>query len=258
MRHILLTLLLGLPFAVIAQEEEPTSQQAQGQQAQQTDEQQQAGEQAQQAQDQSGQGAELEENTFGNRSRTVSAESGGEIEAARAQFTSDVQEREPVDEVSDFNAGDQTLYFFTEIENAAGETVTHRWLKDGEVMAEVPLQVGSDSWRTWSSKELLPEWEGEWTVEVVDAQGNTIAEESVTVESSGAATQNVSHSPDEEAQTTPASTQGQQQQQGQATQTDTQSGDDGEGMQSDTLPEEIDYSPEEEQAEDAEEDTEDY
>lgn len=142
--------------------------------------------------------AEQDQSTGSERTRstTVSAdqqgqqqnqqqrEQGGEPEVARAQFASDVQNREPVDEVSDsFSAGQDPLYFFTEINNGDGETITHVWKHDGEVMAEVPLQVGgSDSWRTWSSKELMPDWDGEWTVEVVDSQGNTLEEQSVHVE----------------------------------------------------------------------------
>ena len=122
---------------------------------------------------------------------------GGEPELERAQFTRDVQDKEPVDEISDsFQASNDPLYFFTEVKNASGETITHRWKHDGEVKAEVPLEVGSDSWRTWSSKELMPEWEGEWTVEVVDSQGNVIDEQSVQVETSQQ--QNVSYSPDQQ------------------------------------------------------------
>lgn len=112
------------------------------------------------------------------------SDQGGEPEVARSQFASDVQNREPVDEVSDsFSASEDPLYFFTEIDNGEGETITHRWKHDGEVMAEVPLQVGGDdSWRTWSSKQLMPDWDGEWTVEVVDSQGNVLEEKSVRVE----------------------------------------------------------------------------
>lgn len=193
MRHIIfISVLLGLPFAAAAQDEAQGTQTQSGQDQQQTQD-----EAATQAQP-----ASTTEDSFGEQSQTVSAESGeGEAEAERAQFTSNVQDREPVDEVSEYEVSGEPLYFFTEIKNGAGQTITHRWLRDGEVEAEVPLEVGSDSWRTWSSKELSPELEGEWTVEVVDAQGNTITEESITVESSGAQTENVGYSPEEQDQT---------------------------------------------------------
>lgn len=123
----------------------------------------------------------------------------GEPELKRAQFTTNVQDKEPVDEVENVEASEDPIYFFTEVENAEGQTITHRWKRDGEVMAEVPLEVGSNDWRTWSSKELMPDWDGEWTVEVVDAEGNTISEESVTVER-GQQQQNVGYSPEDQEQ----------------------------------------------------------
>lgn len=117
-------------------------------------------------------------------------ESQGEPEIARAQFASDVQEREPVDDVSEVSSEQSPVYFFTEVENGSGETITHRWTRDGEVIAEVPLEVGSDKWRTWSSKELTPDMEGELRVEVVDSGGNVLEEASITVEG-GTQMQNV-------------------------------------------------------------------
>lgn len=182
MRQIILTsVLLGLPLAAAAQEEPQTTQTQYGQeqQTQDTRTQQQDAQSQQQA---------------GMQASTGNAEA----EVARAQFTSKVEDREPVDEVSDFEAQQEPLYFFTEVKNGAGQTITHRWTHDGEVMAEVPLEVGSDSWRTWSSKEFVPGWDGEWTVEVVDAQGNTLTEESITVETEQM--QNVGYSPDEQGQ----------------------------------------------------------
>lgn len=215
MRNILLTsVLLGLPLAAAAQEEPQTTQTQYGQeQAQDT--------QTQQQQQQAGMQA--------------SAQTGAEPEIERAQFTSEVQNREPVDEVSDFQAQQEPLYFFTEVKNAAGETITHRWMHNGEVMAEVPLEIGSDSWRTWSSKEFVPGWDGEWTVEVVDAQGNTLEEASISVETRQM--QNVGYSPDQQGQQQPQQNQGQTQDQ----QSPPQSQDMGQdsGMQTET----IDYPP---------------
>lgn len=166
-------------------------QQPQMQQAQQT---QQAQQQSMQQQSQSMAGSQGQQGA------------SAQTEVARAQFTTEVQNKEPVDEVSTFPAEQDPLYFFTEVKNAAGQTITHRWKHNGEVMAEVPLQVGSDSWRTWSSKELIPSWEGEWTVEVVDANGQVIEQQTITVEAPEQ-TRNVGYSPDE---------QGAQQQSGQS------------------------------------------
>lgn len=147
-------------------------------------------------------------------------ESEGEPEIARAQFASAVQEREPVDEVSEVSTDQSPVYFFTEVENGEGQTITHRWMRDGEVIAEVPLEVGSDKWRTWSSKELSPDLEGELTVEVVDASGNVLEEASITVEG-GMQTQNVGfqqgQSGEEEDTQSQDSTQSEDQQQDEST-----------------------------------------
>lgn len=275
MRHIIFTsILLGVPLAAVAQDEaqgtqsqsgqeqqqtqgqDPTLQQTQGQDAatQQTQDAAQTQEQDATLQQTQGQDAATQQ-TEDAMAQQQTGETEAEAEAARAQFTSNVQDREPVDEVSEYEVTGEPLYFFTEIENGAGQTITHRWLHEGEVQAEVPLEVGSDSWRTWSSKELTPELEGEWTVEVVDAQGNTLTEESITVEATGAQTENVGYSPEDETatedQTGAMETEDQT-----GTMEETATQDDAaeteetgmetqdEGMQSDALPEEVEYEEE--------------
>jgi hypothetical protein len=93
---------------------------------------------------------------------------------ARASFTSAIDDREPVDSLS-WLANDQpSISFFTELRQFSGQTVVHRWEFGGEVVAEVPFQVGADRWRVWSTKRLLPEWLGEWTVSVIDGEGKVL------------------------------------------------------------------------------------
>jgi hypothetical protein len=43
-------------------------------------------------------------------------------------------------------------------------------------MGEVNFNVGSNRWRSYSSKNLLPEWTGIWTVSVIDDKGNVLTE----------------------------------------------------------------------------------
>ncbi len=98
----------------------------------------------------------------------------------RAQFTSAIDAREPVDDLEGAAAADLTrLYFFTELRDLAGQTVTHRWSHDGNTMAEISFTPDGARWRVWSSKELLPQWTGTWTVEVVDAAGNVLSTKSI-------------------------------------------------------------------------------
>lgn len=105
---------------------------------------------------------------------SVQAESG----VARAVFATDIQDREPVDQIGQLTNDNSSVYFFTEIRGLEGQTITHRWEQGGEVRAEVNFNVGGNRWRVWSSKNLQPGWLGEWKVSVVDAGGNVLSQES--------------------------------------------------------------------------------
>lgn len=89
----------------------------------------------------------------------------------RALFTSAVVEREPVDAKVLVNGGAQDVVFFTELRQLSGRTVTHRWEYAGEVVAEVPFEVGGPRWRVHSRKTLRPDQAGRWSVVVVDESG---------------------------------------------------------------------------------------
>ena len=88
-----------------------------------------------------------------------------------AQFTTGVSDRAPVDDVSSLDNSHDQIFFFSVLKDAAGQTITHRWEFNGKTMAEVKLQPKADHWRTWSSKRLMPEQTGTWTVEVLDDSG---------------------------------------------------------------------------------------
>lgn len=93
---------------------------------------------------------------------------------ARAVFTQGIQDRGPIDEIETLGNDQTKIYFYTEIADLAGQNITHIWEYNGRIMAEVTLSVGSDYWRTWSSKNLDPRWVGEWTVKVVNDAGEPI------------------------------------------------------------------------------------
>lgn len=95
-------------------------------------------------------------------------------EVARAVITNAIVDREPVDEVSIIRNDQPIIYFFTDLRNLEGVTVTHRWELDGKQMASVPFEVGSPRWRVWSSKTLQPEWLGNWVVSVVGSGGEVL------------------------------------------------------------------------------------
>ena len=103
-----------------------------------------------------------------------------EAPSALAQFTTAVEDREPVDQVSFVPNDVRQIFFFSDLRGLMGQTVKHRWIHDGEIQAEVAFEVRGPRWRVWSSKELLPDRLGDWTVEIVDGSGEVIAAETFT------------------------------------------------------------------------------
>lgn len=99
----------------------------------------------------------------------------------RSVFTTGIQEREPVDKLSDANAEEQQVYYFTELRDMSGQTAVHRWEKDGDVKAEVKFDVRGPRWRVWSSKTFQPTAAGEWKVSVLNGAGEVIAEETLNL-----------------------------------------------------------------------------
>ncbi len=106
---------------------------------------------------------------------TSASETRLEGSVARWAFTSAIQDREPTDQLTETTTGNGTVYFFTELKDLDGQTVKHRWLYQGHVVAEVAFNVAGSRWRVWSSKNLQPEQLGTWTVEVVNGSGKVIA-----------------------------------------------------------------------------------
>lgn len=105
------------------------------------------------------------------------------LTVSEAVITTMVSERAPIDMVDVYPAQTGKLYCFTKIEGAVGDTsIDHVWLYQGKEMARITLAVRSAKWRTYSSKNIVPEWKGEWQVQVVDASGNELTTVSFRVE----------------------------------------------------------------------------
>lgn len=66
------------------------------------------------------------------------------------------------------------IYFYTEVTNANGKTIYHRWRTDDQILATVELTIESDKFRTWSSKKLASAWQGQWYLEVLDSNKHVI------------------------------------------------------------------------------------
>jgi len=97
------------------------------------------------------------------------------LEVREGVMTTAVEDRAPVDDVEVFPAADGQLYCFTKITGASGPTeIVHLWYSGEELVSRVVLPVRSESWRTWSTKQFLPGWRGEWRVEIRDSQGTLL------------------------------------------------------------------------------------
>ncbi|MES9972092.1 MAG: DUF2914 domain-containing protein [Candidatus Thiodiazotropha sp.] len=90
---------------------------------------------------------------------------------ARAQFTTAVVDREPVDQVIKLDTRTNRVFFFTDLRHLQGRTVTHRWELDGRIESVVDFKVGGPRWRVYSAKSLKPDETGKWTVFVIDESG---------------------------------------------------------------------------------------
>ena len=61
-----------------------------------------------------------------------------------------------------------TLYCFSHLAEIPSEgMIYHVWYYGNVEVARVELSISPPRWRTWSSKIILPEFKGNWRVEVV-------------------------------------------------------------------------------------------
>ncbi len=106
-----------------------------------------------------------------NAAAQSSQSQAGKQRVARGLFSTNVIDREPVDQVIILtNAVDQ-VYFYTDLRNYQGQTITHRWEFEGKLVSEKKFEVGGSRWRVYSQKDLNPTMIGTWTVVVSDGRG---------------------------------------------------------------------------------------
>lgn len=104
------------------------------------------------------------------------------LEVSTIQFGTDVENREIVGTDSTFSSDIGTVFCYTQVTGAQDTTdIAHVWYYQDEEKARVPLEVRSSDWRTWSSKQILSSWVGEWSVRVEDQQGNVLATSSFII-----------------------------------------------------------------------------
>ena len=86
-----------------------------------------------------------------------------------------VEERQPVGADTAFVKTIGQLYCFTKFSGGSDTTsVSHVWYYKGEQMAKVDLAIRGKTWRTWSSKRIVEDWDGSWKVDIVSEAGNVL------------------------------------------------------------------------------------
>ncbi len=102
-----------------------------------------------------------------------------DIDISNAVLTSGIIDRKPGTE---FNQSVpkyiREVYFYTQVEHANNQTISHRWIFNNQALATIPLEIKSDDYRTWSSKKMSSAWQGTWHVEVLNANQEVILRKS--------------------------------------------------------------------------------
>lgn len=94
-----------------------------------------------------------------------------DADVARAGFTTEIIAREPADQIVILREPANEVYYFTDLRNMEGRTITHQWEFDGKVVSEVAFDVAGPRWRVHSKKALDASMLGTWTVIVRDESG---------------------------------------------------------------------------------------
>ncbi len=103
------------------------------------------------------------------------AEGSADIVIDEAVICTDVVDREPVGTGDIFSSQIKKVMCFTRVVGAKNETeILHNWYFQEDLVASVNLRVGSENWRTFSSKSIVPEYAGEWKVEILSQNGKVL------------------------------------------------------------------------------------
>jgi hypothetical protein len=106
---------------------------------------------------------------------TSIAEETSPLALEEAAICRDVVDRQPVGAGNSFDASVGKLFCFTKITGAQSPTqIYHAWYFEDTQRAKVMLSVKSASWRTYSSKVIQQHEIGDWHVEVLGSEGETL------------------------------------------------------------------------------------
>jgi len=97
----------------------------------------------------------------------------------RAQLSAGIREKEPTvrlqSPIQVTGRSDRTIYFFSEVRDFGGQTLVHRWEREGRVLATIPFEIRGQRWRVYSRKTITPRMTGRWRVVLADSTGKELA-----------------------------------------------------------------------------------
>ena len=114
---------------------------------------------------------------------SVGNDKTSETKIIQLTISSDIIEREPVDDLEKVDLNIGKFYTHTVVNSNKVSEIQHVYYFDNKEIARVPMQIGkSPSWRCWSSKYIDPKlWEGEWRVDIENNIGTVIASKTFNI-----------------------------------------------------------------------------
>lgn len=91
----------------------------------------------------------------------------------RAFFANGIQNREPTRVLNRVESDREQVYFYSELLEFTDQIVTHRWVFNEQVEANIEFTVNGPRWRVWSRKVIPDDQRGLWQVQIID-QDNMI------------------------------------------------------------------------------------
>jgi hypothetical protein len=120
--------------------------------------------------------------TLGNRLAYAQEKTAPPITVEEAVIAPRVENLTPVGPDVSFDSGVGKLYCFTRINSGQPPAVIkHLWFQGDRMVMEVTLPVKSASWRTYSTKTILPSATGPWKVDVTSEDGTVLKTLSFTI-----------------------------------------------------------------------------
>lgn len=85
---------------------------------------------------------------------------------AAANFTTRINDRSPVDYITNLTTDSKKIYFFVDVRECKGCKIEHEWWFNGTQISDIKTTAKYPRYRWWSSKHLNDAAVGEWTVKV--------------------------------------------------------------------------------------------